>query len=85
MFNLIIANDDVSLGAMASIKRDGNRIKGERMLISNIINLTFMDCSISDYLANPNRMNKIFIPGRFPGDAPQLVNRKQAHRILVMR
>ena len=44
-----------------------------------------MDCSISDYLATPNRMNKIFIPGRFPGDAPQLVNRKQARRILIMR
>ena len=52
--------------------------------ISNIINLLSMDNSFSS-LYRKQSMNKIFIPGKYPGDGPQLVNAKQARRILIMR
>ena len=42
-----------------------------------------MDNSLSIYCKQ--RMNKVFIPGRYAGDAPTLVNIKQARRILIMR
>lgn len=42
-----------------------------------------MDNSLSNYVRKP--MNKIFIPGRYSGEAPTLVNIKQARRILIMR
>ena len=44
-----------------------------------------MDCSLSNYLAARKSLDKIFIPGRYPGDAPAAVNIKQARRILIMR
>ena len=43
-----------------------------------------MDNSLSSLFAK-HSMNKIFIPGRFPGDGPTLVNTKQARRILIIR
>lgn len=42
-----------------------------------------MDSSLSNYVKQP--MQKVFIPGRYPGDEPALVNVKQARRILIMR
>ena len=44
-----------------------------------------MDCSLSNYLKAKKTLDKIFIPGRCPGDAPTAVNIKQARRILIMR
>ena len=44
-----------------------------------------MDCSLSNYLTSRKSLDKIFIPGRYPGESPTAVNIKQARRILIMR